>query len=217
VLTRPDAIARNHRDYLKMALDPDMRYSVPYMLTTTGLFSDGRNQPRSNYAPRTLGSSASRILARLDGTHHGVRATPEQKRTLRLWIDSGAPYPGTYAALGTGMIGGYAANGLDRTDSKWPSVQAAQQVERVPPAHHDGLRSGNDRLRIRRRVHRLEAIAKLPEAGSYARGELVVGDSHRGEGHEQHLVDAAAEERLDDPCGVLEVALPEVLRVAEQQ
>ena len=33
-----------------------------YMLTIAGLISDGRNLPRSNYAPRTLGSSASRLL-----------------------------------------------------------------------------------------------------------------------------------------------------------
>ena len=46
-----------------------------YMLTIARLFSDGRNQPRSNYAPRTLGSSASRLLTLLDGSHYGVKAT----------------------------------------------------------------------------------------------------------------------------------------------
>ena len=81
-----------------------------YMMTIARLVSDGRNQPRSNYAPRTLGSSASRLLTLLDGTHYGVKATPLQKKLLRLWIDSGAAYPGTYAALGCGMIGNYAEN-----------------------------------------------------------------------------------------------------------
>ncbi len=33
-----------------------------YALTAANLFSDGRNQPRSNYAPRRLGSAASRLL-----------------------------------------------------------------------------------------------------------------------------------------------------------
>ena len=37
-----------------------------YMLTIAGLFQDGRNQARSNYDPRTLGSSASRLLTMLD-------------------------------------------------------------------------------------------------------------------------------------------------------
>ena len=81
-----------------------------YMMTIARLFSDGRNLPRGNYAPRSLGSSASRILGLLDGSHYGVRATDAQKRLLRLWIETGAAYPGTYAALGTGMIGGYAEN-----------------------------------------------------------------------------------------------------------
>ena len=35
-----------------------------WMLTVRGQFSDGRNLPRSNYAPRTLGSAASPLLKR---------------------------------------------------------------------------------------------------------------------------------------------------------
>jgi len=99
-----------------------------YTLTTAGLFSDGRNQARSNYAPRTLGSSASKILTMLDGSHYKVRATAAQKQILRLWIDSGAAYPGTYAALGTGMIGGYDQNNEVNTDFDWPATKAATQA-----------------------------------------------------------------------------------------
>jgi Hydrazine synthase alpha subunit middle domain len=99
-----------------------------YMLTVAGLFSDGRNQPRSNYAPRQLGSSASRLLRLLDGSHYGVKATDAQKKLLRLWIDSGAAYPGTYAALGTGMIGAYAENEEVNTDAQWPTSKAAGEV-----------------------------------------------------------------------------------------
>jgi cytochrome c553 len=99
-----------------------------YMMTIARLVSDGRNQPRSNYAPRTLGSSASRLLTLLDGTHYGVKATPLQKKLLRLWIDSGAAYPGTYAALGCGMIGNYAENAIIHTGEDWPATQAATKV-----------------------------------------------------------------------------------------
>ena len=99
-----------------------------YMLTIARLFSDGRNQPRSNYAPRTLGSSASRILKLVDGTHYGVKATPQQKQWLRLWIETGAAYPGTYAALGTGMIGNYAENQEINLDTDWPTTRAAAEV-----------------------------------------------------------------------------------------
>ena len=99
-----------------------------YMLTIARLFADGRNQPKSNYDPRSLGSSASRLLTMLDGSHHGVQATPHQKKMLRLWIESAAAYPGTYAALGCGMIGNYAANNPVNTGAEWPATTAAAEV-----------------------------------------------------------------------------------------
>ena len=41
----------------------------------------------------------------LEPSHHDVRLSTLEKKTVRLWIESGAPYAGTYAALGTGMVG----------------------------------------------------------------------------------------------------------------
>ena len=99
-----------------------------YMMTIARLFADGRNQPKSNYDPRTLGSSASRLLTMLDGSHHGVKATAHQKRMLRLWIESAAAYPGTYAALGCGMIGNYAENNQVNTGADWPATKTAASV-----------------------------------------------------------------------------------------
>jgi hypothetical protein len=99
-----------------------------YMLTIAGLFSDGRNHPKSNYAPRTLGSSASRLLKLVDGSHYGAKATPRQLALLRLWIETGAAYPGTYAALGSGMIGAYAENQMTATDHDWPATREAAAV-----------------------------------------------------------------------------------------
>lgn len=99
-----------------------------YMLTIARLFADGRNQPKSNYDPRALGSSASRLLTMLDGSHYDVKATLAQKQLLRLWIESAAAYPGTYAALGSGMIGNYAENQQVNTDRDWPATPAATQV-----------------------------------------------------------------------------------------
>jgi len=111
-------------------------------LTLRRLFSDGRNEPRSNYAPRTLGSSASRMLPMFDGTHEGVRVPADQQRILRLWIETGAPYPGTYAALGSGMIGGYAQNEQVHTDFDWPTTQAgAAVIERRCASCHTGDRA----------------------------------------------------------------------------
>lgn len=101
-----------------------------YMLTIAGLFADGRNQPKSNYDPRSLGSGASRLLKMLDGSHYGVRASEAQKKRLRLWIETGAAYPGTYAALGCGMIGNYAENNIVNTGETWPETVAAGEAIR---------------------------------------------------------------------------------------
>ncbi|MGA2033397.1 MAG: hypothetical protein ABSG68_14170 [Thermoguttaceae bacterium] len=103
-------------------------YSISYAtITAQSLVADGRNG-YGNRPPRTIGSSASRLLKLADGTHHAARLTDLELRTLRLWIDSGAPYPGTYAALGSGMLGGYAENRLDRGDLQWPSTLAAAEM-----------------------------------------------------------------------------------------
>ena len=64
----------------------------------------------------------------LDGSHYGVQATPHQKKMLRLWIESAAAYPGTYAALGSGMIGNYAENNQVNTGADWPATKAAAAV-----------------------------------------------------------------------------------------
>ncbi len=66
------------------------------------LVSDGRNG-HGNRAPREVGSSASRLLTFLSGSHYDVTVSAREQAIVRLWIESGATYPGTYAALGSGM------------------------------------------------------------------------------------------------------------------
>jgi hypothetical protein len=110
-----------------------------FTMTVRRLFSDNRNEPRSNDPPRAFGSAASRILKMIDGSHYGAVASEREKTVLRLWIDAGAPYPGTYAALGTGSIGGYQQNKQVHTDTSWPSTQAAAKVlDRRCAACHQG-------------------------------------------------------------------------------
>jgi hypothetical protein len=104
-------------------------YSHSYFtLSARRLVADGRNAARSNYPPRGIGDSASPLMAKLDGSHHDVRVPETDQRLVRLWINSAAAWPGTYAALGTGMIGGYAQNALDRSDLEWPATKAAVAV-----------------------------------------------------------------------------------------
>jgi hypothetical protein len=60
--------------------------------------ADGRNG-LGNQPPRTLGSSASSLLRKVEGGHHEVRVAEHEWRTLWLWIETGAPYAGSYAGL----------------------------------------------------------------------------------------------------------------------
>lgn len=78
-------------------------YSTAYWsMFVHGLVSDGRNK-YGNQPPRAIGSSASPLLDYLSGEHYNVRLSHRERELVRLWIDSGATYPGTYAALGSGM------------------------------------------------------------------------------------------------------------------
>ncbi|MCX6904500.1 MAG: hypothetical protein NTW03_13670, partial [Verrucomicrobia bacterium] len=58
------------------------------------LVADGRNG-LGNQPPRTLGSAASKLFKELKGKP----LTAQEWRTIWLWIESGAPYVGSYAGL----------------------------------------------------------------------------------------------------------------------
>jgi hypothetical protein len=72
------------------------------LLSRSGLVSHGRDAD-GNKEARGIGSSASRLMQLIDGSHFDARLSPHEVEMIRLWIDSGAVYAGTYAALGTGM------------------------------------------------------------------------------------------------------------------
>jgi hypothetical protein len=115
-----------------------------YSLTARDLVADGRNGA-GNRPPRTIGSGGSRLLRFADGNHHEARPSERERKVLRLWIDSGAAHPGTYAALGTGMVGGFEIAGrsirLDRSDLEWPGTKAAvEALERRCGSCHTGDR-----------------------------------------------------------------------------
>jgi hypothetical protein len=71
------------------------------MISRLGEVADGRNA-HGNRAPRTIGSSASQLMSRIDGNHHGVALLSEDKALIRLWIDSGAAANGSYAIMDGG-------------------------------------------------------------------------------------------------------------------
>lgn len=78
-------------------LGPQWSHSF-FTLFATLQVSDGRNG-LGNYPPRTIGSSASPLLRKLEGGHYDVKASPQEWRTVWMWIESGAPYAGSYAGL----------------------------------------------------------------------------------------------------------------------
>ncbi|MBN2136847.1 MAG: hypothetical protein JW720_03490 [Sedimentisphaerales bacterium] len=98
----------------------------------------GRDRVKTNLPPRTVGTSASLLMKKIDGTHHEVTLSSDEQNMIRYWIEAGAPYPGTYAALGTGMIGGFPKSQLDTADRAWPqSKAAAEAITRRCLACHD--------------------------------------------------------------------------------
>jgi hypothetical protein len=115
-------------------------YSHSYFtLTALQYVSDGRDRLVTNLPPRSVGTSASRLMQLIDGTHYHATLTPLERDTIRYWIESAAAYPGTYAALDTGMIGGFPRSKLDTSDRDWPaSVAAAEAIARRCAPCHDG-------------------------------------------------------------------------------
>ncbi|MCP4261654.1 MAG: hypothetical protein GY774_29755 [Planctomycetes bacterium] len=85
----------------QISLTDDLGYCwsiAYYTLLATGQVADGRNG-YGNQKPHTIGSSASELMKKIDGSHYDVTVTNEQWRTVWMWLESGAPYAGTYAAL----------------------------------------------------------------------------------------------------------------------
>lgn len=64
-----------------------------------------REGPDGNVEPYSALSGASDLPKRFTPAHHDVQATPEEVRLIKLWLDTGACFAGTYAALGSGMVG----------------------------------------------------------------------------------------------------------------
>ncbi|NQT40983.1 MAG: hypothetical protein HQ581_26060 [Planctomycetes bacterium] len=78
-------------------------FTTAYWTMFSGsLVVDGRNGA-GDRPPRAIGSSASRLMTLIDGSHHEARLSDRERTAVRLWIESGAVYPGTYGALGSGV------------------------------------------------------------------------------------------------------------------
>ena len=114
-----------------------------YSLVAWNQVYDGRNSERSDWPPYARGSGGSPLMEKISGRHHGVTVTPAERRLVMQWLDASAPYPGTYAALGCGAIGGYMKNQqVINNDTRRPKTVAARQViaARCDTCHKGGCR-----------------------------------------------------------------------------
>jgi len=96
-------------------------------------------RPGGNDPPYTAYSSASPLMDKIGGGHHGVRLNALEQTTVRLWIDTAAQYAGTYAAYGTGQIGAWWRNNepIREMADHWPNTPPAREaVERRCCACH---------------------------------------------------------------------------------
>ena len=114
------------------------RHPKVTLTVTAKQISDGRDRLVTNLPPRTVGTSSSPLMEKLDGEHYDVQLSQREQDMVRYWIESGAVYPGTYAALGTGMIGDWPKSKLDTSDRAWAESKAAEEaIERRCIGCHD--------------------------------------------------------------------------------
>jgi hypothetical protein len=92
----------------------------------------GTGRQPGNDKPYTTYSSASALMDKLKSSHYDVRLSAHEKKMIRLWIDTGATYAGTYAAYGTGQVGGCWRNNepIREMADDWPSTAPAQDAVR---------------------------------------------------------------------------------------
>jgi len=168
---------------------------------TSGEPADGSGRQPGGDRPYAAYSSASPLMQRIGGGHHEVRLTERERRTIRLWLDTGATYAGTYAAYGSGQVGGcWGSNRPVRVMADtWPSTPPAREAvtRRCAGCHGKWLpKHVTDRVPLdswgdmlswtrplsrfsRHRIYNLSRPEKslallVPlsrEAGGYARGE----------------------------------------------
>jgi len=94
--------------------DKTPQYTVSYWTMQRDLVADGRNRTASNYPPYAIGSGAARLMKYIQPSHYKVKLSQKERDTIRLWIDTSATFPGTYAALGCGSYPVYF------TKADWP-------------------------------------------------------------------------------------------------
>jgi hypothetical protein len=75
---------------IDLSNDKTGSYTMAYeTIRRRGLISDGHNEATGDRPPRSIGSSNSRLMKLIDGTHQGAKLSEIETRTIRLWIETG--------------------------------------------------------------------------------------------------------------------------------
>lgn len=119
-------------------------HTVSYFeLAFRKMFGDNQNRPMSDFPPYEIGSQASRLYQMILANHGGVQFTEPDLKIMRFWLESGAPFAGTYAANCAGMLGWYYKNEPFHNDRDWPENKALEETmtRRCAECHPLGGRS----------------------------------------------------------------------------
>lgn len=143
-------------------------YSHSYFwLSMKRQLGDNRNLKQSNYPPYQLGDAASGLMKKIRGGHGKVKMSDVEMQTIQYWLHAGGPYLGSYAGLGTGMIGSDSfSHSIDRYDLRLPSVAPYQKVleRRCTECHetHPAAPKDGDDFWPMQKVRDAHAKAKRP-------------------------------------------------------
>jgi hypothetical protein len=106
---------------------------------TAGNPINGSGRQNGNDPPYTTYSSAAPLMQKIDGRHYDVKLSKLESKIIRLWLDTNNQYAGTYAAFGTGQVGGcWGYNKPIRVmANEWPSTPPAEDAikRRCLPCH----------------------------------------------------------------------------------
>ncbi len=121
-------------------------YTIGYAeMSWRQLFGDNRNRPLSNFEPYEIGTGSSRLVKLIEERHGGVMMPESEQKIIRMWIDAGANYTGTYAGEMSGGVGYYLQNEPVHNEADWPETKAMQEaITRRCDTCHTPLDTAND-------------------------------------------------------------------------
>ena len=128
------------------------RYTQGYWtLLLRKQFADGGNA-YGNRPPRAIGSGASPLMHKILAKHGGTELSEDERRVVWAWIETGAVYAGTYAALLT-------TTGPTVSGSAWavirkrcaschgkPGMQLPTDIRGIKPHYYRAIPTGAERF-----------------------------------------------------------------------